>query len=94
MRVVLDANVLIAAVATRGLCESILEMCLESHRLLLCEELLEETEEKLVQKKSSFSNSMSPSRSWRNIFRCCEIIRSNIIRRRYPLMRAAIQTTS
>lgn len=49
MRVVLYANVLIAAVATRGLCESILKICLESHTLLLCEELLEETEEKLVQ---------------------------------------------
>ena len=42
MRIVLDANVIIAAFAARGLCESIMEVCLSDHKLLLCDELLEE----------------------------------------------------
>lgn len=47
MRVILDANVVIAAAASRGLCEAILELCLEHHHLILCEGILEEIEEKL-----------------------------------------------
>ena len=47
MRVVLDSNVFIAAVAARGLCEVIVELCLERHRLISCEEILGEVEEKL-----------------------------------------------
>jgi len=42
MRIVLDANVIIAAFAARGLCESVLELCLVSHDLLLSEALLTE----------------------------------------------------
>ena len=42
MRIVLDVNVIIAAFAARGLCESVLELCLDSHDLLLSEELLTE----------------------------------------------------
>jgi len=42
MKVVLDANVIIAAFAARGLCESIMEVCLSDHKILLCDELLEE----------------------------------------------------
>lgn len=47
MRVILDANVAIAAAASRGLCEAILELCLEHHNLILCEGVLDEIEEKL-----------------------------------------------
>ena len=47
MRVILDSNVIIAAAASRGLCEAILELCLEHHHLVLCEGILEEIEEKL-----------------------------------------------
>ena len=47
MRVILDANVVIAAAASRGLCEAILELCLEHHHLILCEGILDEIEEKL-----------------------------------------------
>jgi putative PIN family toxin of toxin-antitoxin system len=50
MRVILDANVAIAAVATRGLCEAIMELCLEHHRLVLCEGILGEIEAKLRDK--------------------------------------------
>jgi putative PIN family toxin of toxin-antitoxin system len=42
MKIVLDANVVVAAFAARGLCESILELCFHSHELVLCEDLLEE----------------------------------------------------
>jgi putative PIN family toxin of toxin-antitoxin system len=50
MRVVVDANVAIAGVAARGLCEAVMELCLERHHLVLCEELLGEIEEKLCGK--------------------------------------------
>jgi putative PIN family toxin of toxin-antitoxin system len=39
--------VFIAAVAARGLCEVIVELCLERHRLISGEEILGEVEEKL-----------------------------------------------
>ncbi len=47
MRVVLDANVIIAAVAARGVCEAVFELCLEQHELIICESLLREIDEKL-----------------------------------------------
>jgi putative PIN family toxin of toxin-antitoxin system len=50
MRVVLDANVLVAAFAARGLCESILEVCLSDHELVLSEHLLAEVHRNLVGK--------------------------------------------
>ena len=50
MRVILDANVLIAAVAGRGLCESLLELCLEEHELIVSEGLLDEVRRNLVKK--------------------------------------------
>lgn len=42
MKVVLDANVFIAAFASRGLCESVLEVCLTKHEIILSKDLLEE----------------------------------------------------
>jgi hypothetical protein len=50
MNVIIDSNVLIASVAARGLCESILELCLEHHRIVLCEVILDEVTEKLEKK--------------------------------------------
>jgi len=50
MRVILDANVLVAAVAGRGLCESLLELCLEEHDLIVSEQLLEEVHRSLAKK--------------------------------------------
>ena len=47
MKVILDANVVIAAAASRGLCEALLELCLENHHIILCEGILDEIEEKL-----------------------------------------------
>jgi uncharacterized protein len=47
MRVIVDANVAIAAAASRGLCEAVLELCLEHHQMILCEGILAEIEDKL-----------------------------------------------
>ena len=50
MRIVLDANVVVAAFAVRGLCESVFEFCLESHEILLSEGLLDEILRNLAKK--------------------------------------------
>ena len=50
MKVILDANVIIAAFASRGLCESVLELCLEQHELILSNHLLTEIKDKLTKK--------------------------------------------
>ena len=50
MRVVIDANVAIAAAATRGLCEAIMELCIEQHQIILCRGILDEIEDKLRNK--------------------------------------------
>ena len=42
MKIVLDANVIVAAFASRGLCESIFELCLSEYDLILSEDLLSE----------------------------------------------------
>jgi putative PIN family toxin of toxin-antitoxin system len=42
MKVVLDANVIVAAFAARGLCESVMEVCLSEHEIVLCDELVDE----------------------------------------------------
>ena len=50
MRIVLDANVVVAAFAARGLCESLFEFCLGSHEILLSEPLLDEIRRNLAKK--------------------------------------------
>jgi putative PIN family toxin of toxin-antitoxin system len=50
MRIVLDANVVVAAFAARGLCESLFEFCLGSHEILLSEPLLDEIRRNLTKK--------------------------------------------
>jgi putative PIN family toxin of toxin-antitoxin system len=40
---VLDTNVLLAAFATRGLCEAIFAVCIDAHELVLSEAILSET---------------------------------------------------
>ena len=50
MKIVLDANVIVAAFASRGLCESIFELCLSEHELILCEDLLNEIARNLQRK--------------------------------------------
>ena len=50
MKVILDANVVVAAFASRGLCESIFELCLDSHKIILSEHLLGEISRNLIKK--------------------------------------------
>lgn len=50
MKVVLDTNVLLAAFATRGLCEATLELCLASHEIVLSEHILTELRRHLTGK--------------------------------------------
>lgn len=49
-RVVFDSNVVIAAFATRGLCQALFELCLRSHQIVLSAEILGEVEAKLSKK--------------------------------------------
>jgi len=42
MKIVLDSNVIIAAFAARGLCESIMEVCLSDHEIALSDDLFDE----------------------------------------------------
>jgi uncharacterized protein len=50
MRIVLDANVVVAAFAARGLCESLFEFCLATHEILLIKPLLGEIRRNLTKK--------------------------------------------
>ncbi len=50
MRLLLDSNVIIAAFAARGLCHALFEYCLESHEVVICNEILDEIREKLTTK--------------------------------------------
>lgn len=50
MKIVLDTNVVVAAFAARGLCESLFEYCLANHEILLSEQILEEICRNLSQK--------------------------------------------
>ena len=50
MRVVLDTNVLLAASATRGLCELVLSECVQHHSIIISEPILTEFRDHLVGK--------------------------------------------
>ncbi len=49
MKIVLDTNVLIAALIARGVCHELLEHCVLRHTLLTSDFILEETREKLIE---------------------------------------------
>lgn len=50
MRGVIDANVLIAAYAARGLCEAVLELCLSNDDIVLTSNILTDVHKKLIRK--------------------------------------------
>lgn len=50
MKIVLDTNVLIAALIARGGCHDLLEHCILRHTLLTSDFILNETHEKLIEK--------------------------------------------
>jgi putative PIN family toxin of toxin-antitoxin system len=47
VKVVLDTNVILAAFATRGLCEALMAVCLDQHKIFLSESILLESEKHL-----------------------------------------------
>ena len=50
MRLVLDANVLVAAFVARGVCAELLEYCVREHELVTSVQILEEVRRNLVAK--------------------------------------------
>jgi len=50
MRVVLDANIIIAAYAARGLCEAVFEYCITTDEIFLTKTIVADVHEKLVKK--------------------------------------------
>ena len=50
MKIVLDTNVLIAALIARGVCHELLEHCVLRHKLFTSDFILNETQEKLREK--------------------------------------------
>lgn len=50
MKIVLDSNVLVAAFATRGLCNALFEHCLQQHSLILSQAILSEVQRALKRK--------------------------------------------
>lgn len=50
MKIVLDSNVIVAAYAGRGLCESLFELCLDRYSIVTSEYILLEVQRALVEK--------------------------------------------
>jgi putative PIN family toxin of toxin-antitoxin system len=50
VKVIVDTNVLLAAFGTRGLCESLVELLIAEHDIVLCQGILDEVEEHLGSK--------------------------------------------
>lgn len=50
MKIVFDTNVLIAALISRGVCHELLEHCVLRHTLVTSDFILDETQEKLIEK--------------------------------------------
>jgi putative PIN family toxin of toxin-antitoxin system len=72
MKVVLDSNVILAALLTRGLCESVVTICLESHQTLLSEHILSEVGGHL---EGKFKMSRAQAQEKIEVFRRhCEIV--------------------
>lgn len=59
MKVLLDANVVVAAFAAHGLCEALFEVCLDAHDLIISEELIAEIDKNLRNKIKLPSSTVS-----------------------------------
>jgi putative PIN family toxin of toxin-antitoxin system len=71
MKIVLDANVIIAAFAAHGLCESIMGVCLSEHEIVLsddlCDEILKNLRLKIKLPKKIVANISELLREYANI---------------------------
>jgi putative PIN family toxin of toxin-antitoxin system len=56
MRILLDSNVIISALAARGLCSAVFELCIENYELIISKDMIDEIAEVL---KSKFAASES-----------------------------------
>lgn len=74
MRVVLDSNVLIAAFATRGLCDVIFEHCINEHEIIISDFILKEVRMNLRQKLKLPKNTVFKIESYLRSH--CEIYKS------------------
>jgi len=63
VKIVLDTNVLIAALIARGVCHQLLEHCALRHTLFTSDFILEETQEKLIEKFGYSTELAAESRS-------------------------------
>ena len=59
MKVLLDANVVVAAFAAHGLCEALFEVCLDTHDVIMSEELIGEIDKNLREKIKLPSSTVS-----------------------------------
>ena len=64
MKVVLDANVILAALITEGLCHALAEQCLNDHRLCTSDVLRDEVIGKLERKFHASSKLTAQARVW------------------------------
>ena len=65
MKIVLDTNVFVAAFATHGVCEAIMELCLDQHELGVCLELLSEVKRNLVKKLKIPESELKKGIKWK-----------------------------
>jgi len=59
VKVLLDANVVVAAFAAHGLCEALFEVCLDAHDLIISEALIAEIDKNLRKKIKLPSSTVS-----------------------------------
>ena len=72
MRLVLDTNVLLAGIATHGLCEKLLAVCFEDHTVVISEYILAEVAEHYVDKfKASHDQAELAVQVFRTL---CEVV--------------------
>ena len=63
MRIVLDTNVLLAGMATHGLCETLIVIAFRDHEVVVSDHILSEVAEHYVDKfKATLGKRESPSR--------------------------------
>lgn len=61
MNVVLDSNVLVAAFGFGGICRAIVDVCIDSHRLIISEHILAEVR-RLLRDKLNHTDAMADDR--------------------------------
>ena len=64
MKVVLDANVILAALLTEGLCHALLEQCINDHQICVSDVLQNEVIGKLANKFHASLKIMTQARAW------------------------------